>query len=64
VVVVLLTITFLGFAVDWSGSAGDYGIAVLGIGTSVVLFPIGYVLSKRALHKVPRTNGTNDESWA
>jgi len=63
VIVVLLVITFLGFAVDWS--VGDYSIAASGIATGVVLFPIGYMLSKRGLvHQVALTNGTKDETEA
>jgi uncharacterized membrane protein YqhA len=61
VIVVLLAITFLGFAVDWN--FGDYSIVALGISIGLVLFSLGYLLSKgRLTYKVAHTNGTNDET--
>ena len=63
VLVVLLTITFLGFAVDWS--FGDYSIVALGIAIGVVIFPIGYQLSRSgSMSRVARTNETNSETEA
>jgi uncharacterized membrane protein YqhA len=63
VIVVLLTITFLGSAVDWS--FGDYSIVALGIAIGVVLFSIGYLLSRGGLvHNGARTSGTNGETNA
>jgi uncharacterized membrane protein YqhA len=61
VIVVLLAITFLGSAVDWS--FGDYSVVALGIAIGVVLFSIGYLLSRGVLvHNVTRTSETNAES--
>lgn len=63
VIVVLLAITFLGFAVDWN--FGDYSIVALGIASGVVIFPIGYLLSREgSAYRIARTNGTNDETKA
>lgn len=63
VLVVLLAITFLGFAVDWS--FGDYSIVALGIAIGGVLFPIGFLLSRREVtSRSARATETNSETEA
>jgi hypothetical protein len=41
VVIALLAVSFLGYVVDWDGSAN---IVALGIAVGLVLFALGYLL--------------------
>ena len=47
VIMVLLAITFLGYLVEWH--FGDYSIAAVGVAVALVLFAVGYSLSRGAL---------------
>lgn len=61
VIIVLLTISFLGYLVEWH--FGDYSIAALGFGVGLVLFAISYSLSSGALNsKLASTGKKKNES--
>ena len=47
VIMVLLAITFLGYLVEWH--FGDYSIVAVGVAVALVLFAVGYSLTKGAL---------------
>jgi uncharacterized membrane protein YqhA len=58
VIMVLLTISFLGFVVEWH--FGDYSIVALGVSIGLVLFALGYLLSSSAIHRtLTHTSRTN-----
>ena len=57
VVIVLLAVTFLGEVVSWNGSTT---ILALGISIGLVLFALGYILTRSSQTHSPEATTTND----
>lgn len=59
VVIVLLSVTFLSYVVEWKG---NNSILTLGVGIGLVLLALGYILRQVNIGSAPETHGPMDEA--